>query len=692
MDQATGPQLWSLPLEVLDRIFWLVVGTRGGTDLFLSGDSLIRSRMERSHLHQIDLKDDRLNSTSRFPSHVLSFRHLRHLSVNRGCYVLTDAWKLAEILRQLPRELLSLKIVSLEADLTVWSQRPPTNAVGTYQPAKPWNELFPALETLYLRNGPAWDDQELSRLPPTLQSLTLVRQVPTSHVGSRRCIVSDALLLPRGLTFLQLGEGQIEKGNFSNLPPNLTTLIGISDLVFDVHPREMTEADACKAWRQLPRTMKKTPFFVQDYNLAISAAIPPALEVMRVLDFTREWKSMAPFPKGLTQLAALSTVFDHSALSCLPPTLKVLECSKILWKDLAEVHRTEISDMKAMIQAFDIRAHPHLAHAPNAKFWELTTLISAKKMSCFPPSLETLDLQYEFAPVAPYLLPSSLTSFISFRNFGDDIWDAKLGLLLPNLKNVHLNFSPADACLGYDSLLQALEGSFHLDSFYTYAPVPVDLGMAVRFPRNLGQLRVDPCCIKASELQNLPPQLKELSLNRIIMDQGFDDADCGIDTLLKNLPRSLTALSVSSLAEPNAPLPAPGTYTEWEYEPFFFKAESFRFMPPHLTDFRFYAQRIPAAALKYLQHLPLTNLSILLDTLTRGELSLLPRSLTRLDMDASSSKVTLEDMVFLPPHVAIGSNPMSHFSQLGRAYSKKLSEMKQETPDPRVLERLYSSP
>ena len=219
-----------LSLLLSDKSSFLVVS------LWKCGDVALNRKLAKTIRH-VDLKDVRLDSTSRYPKMLASLPNLRSLSLNRGEYHLTGSYtELISRLLLLPTdklEKLSLKCAEVSAMLLdpralALSTGPQTSFVYDL------STNFPALTSLSLKCGKLPSGKEpihLIRLPPQLIILKTPKFVFSSD--------SEAIFshLPRTLTSWKsqftwrdksLTHPAIVQAAFSRIfedaPPNLSHL------------------------------------------------------------------------------------------------------------------------------------------------------------------------------------------------------------------------------------------------------------------------------------------------------------------------------------------------------------------------------------------------------------------------------------------------------------------------------------
>lgn len=685
-----GSKIWNLSIETLDRVLWFSTSSSAYIYLLVCGDSRLSTLLRRSLNSSIDLKDERVYSTSRWPSLLPTYGHLRHISINRGEYMLSYPWMLARALRQLPQGLLSLKITSTEADLSLWSQRPPPDVTIDVGDAVPWKDMFPSLETLLLANGPHWDEGDLLQLPSSLLSLHFKRKSPHGQTLDASCFIKDFSHLPRGLTSLNLPTGDFELKDeiFASLPPNMTSLLGFGNVTSTL----CSDRDALHLiMRQLPKTLTESLCYYKDLTSSVVALMPPSLTVFH--SSSTDLPSDALLPSKLTSLTT-HIHWDESLLPLIPATVTLLDCSSIAWDELFTTYQAEISELREMASKFDFAGRLPQGRVHHPDYLALTASLAVKKPLVFPRGLKTLCVQRDLPQKAAYLLPSSVTSTTALDKLLEKRWTAKYSLLLPKLREVHhhVHSGKGDSFEAI-SFLTSLEGSL-VESISLPMRVSLGEGGISRFPRNLRKVKFDQVVLLASELRFLPAYLEEFAVYAVTMDHGVDSMEYGAHNILDQFPKSLKALSLSQFHNPDAgPISrfdGPDyDYEGWAFAPVVLTDECFRFLPPHLTSLAIWDQMVPITSLNWICSLPLTNLRIMFDKFDTDWWCLLPETITSLDMEASDCSILNSDFYKLPPYL---DHVAYHMSSLARIFGQDIRDkrkMPQSTPDHRVIEKLY---
>ena len=600
--------------------------------------------------------------------------------------MLSYPWKLAESLRQLPSHLETLNLTSSEADLSLWSQRPPSETSAMVSPSQPWSVMFPTLKHLSLSGGARWNEEELVHLPSTLEVLKIS---PMINEGIYN-LISDTLILPRGLTVLQLVHGGISNPskNLPNLPPNLAVLDGFILINPDVRFYDLTEQDYINLYSLLPRSLQKISFQLpEETSPAIVSVLPPSLQEFIYPPHYTDPPSLSVInvlPTHLVGLSLNSSVIDHPTLSLLPKTLKELQCKDIAWDGLFSDYENQIAGLIAEVPLFDLAAHPHTFDVQNPEFVEFSNHLASRKPAAFPPQLALLFCN-SIPRLAPYVLPSSITSLRINMKPELPQFDLGVSLLLPSLKSlIHAAAGPFSTPSHATTFFQSIEGS--LLRFYscsTYICLP--MGPTALPPRNLRILQLYGATLAASELVYLPPLLEQISISSIMLNEGPNHPQHGAETVFQNLPRSLRILSLSSVCVEHSLL------SNYESTPVLTE-NSFKYLPSNLCQLFFQwsykrkpSDAVPSGALPSLRYLPLAHLVLNLNSFSSKDIPFLPPDLSTFSVIAAEITITEDDFPLLPPNAKC-----SFPGSVGKAYDAwyaKFWSAPSETPDPRVVAR-----
>lgn len=279
-------------------------------DLWKTGDPILRAKLA-SAITYLYLKDNLLDSTSRYPKLVSSLRNLHYFSINRGNFpLMTTSRDLSSELQKLS-SLQTLKIQSSEAGTCLLNHAPTWSISNQKYVETPYGSilsnlidmarLFPYLSKLKLGSSNE-AISSFSGLPPTLTSLTL------RNIDSPASILAS---LPRNLTELK-GEmyDTTRTSDWLLAPPNLTRIPQINALGFDKLPPMLQDINlSIKYWStkdiELHDDLKSLSIEFTDSeaeDLPWTSELPKNLETFRVTtgDFTAT--SVASLPKSITSL------------------------------------------------------------------------------------------------------------------------------------------------------------------------------------------------------------------------------------------------------------------------------------------------------------------------------------------------------------------------------------------------------
>lgn len=605
--------------------------------------------------------------------------------------MLSYPWMLANALRQLPKGLISLKIVSSEADLSLPSQLPPINITMAASDSLSWKNLFPSLETLHLVGGPKWDENDLLQLPASLRSLHFERRSPPESLHDVTCLMTNFSYLPRGLTSLHMATADFDFDsiNFSQLPPGLTSLLGFSQKISILYNNPEI---AKKVLPHFPQSLTASFFYCPDLSASTLRVLPPSLT--KLLSSATTISAEVPLPSTLTSLDS-HIQWTKDILVHLPPTLQDLDCHSIDWEGLFSTYRAEISDLREMASTFDFTGRLPQGRVLHPDHVTFAASLAAKKPRIFPASLKKLCLQRDLPQKAAYLLPSSVVSIVALGKILDKRWTARYGLLLPKLNKIHFHMhSPTGDAFEAVSFLTCLEGS-SVKHIFRSMRTSLAEGVISRFPRNVLSLNIHSLVLLASEIRFLPPLLETISVFAINMDHGVSSELYGGHIILNAFPKTLKSLAVATFHDPdNGSAIWRFDDREYDYEAWcsnpetVLTAECFQYLPPHLTRLAISDQCVPVTALNHICALPITDLSIKFDGFNSAWWHLVPATITALDLDAPSYFPHPDELCKLPPYLERLTGHMTSLaSKFGQAIREK-RKAPQATPDDRVTKKL----
>lgn len=445
--------LTNLPPEVLRIILGYSSVTHKAIDLWKCGNLQLNAIMANGGCTEVCLRDEKWNSTSRWPKMLRHLRHLKSVRLFRSKYRLMEARDLGIELRHLPECLEELELECYEAescfldftgsvrlDIPEGSHFDSQMKSHGTQVSRLENDIwdigrkFPNLKTLILETTlAAIRDVELRKLPKSLTRLGLVGDTPfrgPDFIG----------LLPRSLQSATLGSSfDWNESLIKQLPPTITEL-STPFFLFqpEYSPREIGA---------FPRTI--TDFFCDPLPVSplMMELLPPHLISISIDTLSHEQSLIIPaknfeatwftfLPKHLTSLYLSSKSLSVPiVLAQLPRTLKSLTLENINWelnstpqypphltflsiKSVVGWEETHWKLFPSTLRSLIIWASQHivnidyLAHLPsNLDFlrldcqWHNITLNQALQAR-----ITTLHLSSAIEPSIVPLLPRSLTS------------------------------------------------------------------------------------------------------------------------------------------------------------------------------------------------------------------------------------------------------------------------------------------
>lgn len=571
--------LANLPSPILAIIFHGKV-SHLVINLWKCGNKQINQRLENG-IEYMDLKDCRLDTTSRYPKMLSSLRQLRYLSLDRGEWPLmaTPADVSAEIQRISPSKLETLKLICKDVASCLWQYDENKSPIYTdHEHGKsamlPLSAIFPHLVHLLVGDSTSKDllsSADLPRLPPTLRRLS----------GPLNCQNQPTLsLLPRSLEEwdINLSSGDFSTETFwSDPPPYLTTIKRVSIPFMLPLPKTLVNCrlqiggtpPSISVLNQLPPSLVDiTSFCTVDslnvFNEYMKMSLHPGLTRLE-LNLTSAWwpqvvHTIPKLPSTLTSLEFSSTIsygvssLDWSLLTeavdqmtaakfwpsgllslgsklpwsnddaYLPPWLEKVS---LFWPNNMEGDCLKTHLLPRSLKSLNIE----LFRPPEAQvFSEYLTFMNLAPG--FPPNLTELDIGgiwYTHTTLASLRhLPSSLTS-LRFKECYVILADEK-------------GKAPAAASAGDPGALASVDGPA-TDAIDASSIVNDDTAVSPAFPPHIKELELLQFNLAFLRHPNLlPPTLTKLYLSRADFASKHDVLDD-----LMHLPTSLTYLFMDTV-------------------------------------------------------------------------------------------------------------------------------------------------
>lgn len=513
-------ELADFPSEILAEILSYEPSSALTLSLWKCGNVHLQHRLSNT-VATIDLKDEALISTSRFPQCISRLKNLCSLTLSRGKWpLMSTAPQLSAYLRTLRLEKLETLSLTCEEYFSALedfgddaSSSEPTFTVDRLKQWALWNlsESFPKLTTLIVDAGghPKMVNQRLlSGLPNTLTRL----RVPQIR------LMSDSehfmSLLPRDLLLLET--------------------------ILDVHhsfDRNESSSDLV-AWQQ-PPPMLHTIRWVQLAGVSSFKFLPQSLTMADIHLRGTAWTPalIASLPPGFAKLDMdlcnhdndTSTHFD--ATKFLPPLLQSLSLSS-----------SALAQLGSSPSLFAALPRTLTEFKTDNSYVEVEWPLKADSFSMhhfWPSGLVYMNLAaYNLVPPDLQTLPSTLTS-LHLR------WSSEEPLNLAHLPRcLTLLHIVADTHLTFQGeLIKSL-----IDLSIGAGPVTLQKDLLSYLPSTLRQLSVytHSCAWRRMELPIWPSHLTKLEMDR----WSFDE--------FKMLPRTLKSLALWSSNIPTGFVPALG--------------------------------------------------------------------------------------------------------------------------------------
>lgn len=307
--------LASLPGSILDQILAFNVSS-GALNLWLCGDVKLQHKLS-THLTTLRLVDERLYSTSRFPSFATNLRVLRELVIDRDDNHLLYHQETFKIVKRLSSTLRTLKlkfndsfeVLDVQTDLAS-ANTPESDERLSIDTDWTIGSAFPLLETLEIHGAHGWTQRNFDRLPSSLTSLWL--ESPPLDPDFNKS-------LPRQL--LHLGTDRAPQTSpWSHLPPSLLSITW----------RSINSTDSTDWFGDLPRSLTAMNGQVLDVQVHTIKDLPSGLTALRDLEIDNfEDLPQVNFGSSFPHLTALTLDIFGSApplkIQMLPRTLTELE-------------------------------------------------------------------------------------------------------------------------------------------------------------------------------------------------------------------------------------------------------------------------------------------------------------------------------------------------------------------------------
>lgn len=410
-------KLASLPPDILGEILSNKHASFLTIALWKCGDSQLNHKLASSVTY-LRLKDNRINSTSRYPKLLSQLKALRHLDLSRG------KWHLMGSPSDLRQELQSLAGTKLEtlritsadsvASLLAFSHEQ-KEALGLKSRLWDLSEYFPILTTLKISKETDGEtdiaQEDFAGLPSTITRLItpVLRIWDLEH---RFCAT-----LPRSLQIWQVNVKVIEPTTNHSAHP-------VSDLFWDDPPPNLEKINpGFQLYDRPPTTFERMPKSLKQcwFNLRSSAwtvslyqSLPPYLKSLcsslvdmklfpSLTDY-RAWKT----PQHITSLHfhnGDSDPISAQFIASLPPTITSL---------------SQPASTKSYFDWDDMKNAIERASLSKISFWPplLTDLelglvpVPPDVLEYFPPTLRTLGISWDSPELASEKLPRNILSMM----------------------------------------------------------------------------------------------------------------------------------------------------------------------------------------------------------------------------------------------------------------------------------------
>lgn len=630
---------WSLavlPAEIIDRVL-LWEACSSPLLLWLTGNRLLQQKLK--HISVVSLKNGGKYSLNRFPKFLANLGALRELSIDRDykallCY--RTAWNtLRQVsgganLRKLELRFQNSYQLLFPDEAMERISRQSTEDTGL-SPAWCLKLAFPMLETLEIVGKTSWSLDEMDLLPPTITSLTLDMPTTTPHH-------TFASLLPRNLLHLKAMKYLPTSPEFlCYLPPALTSL----EVEWVLrHEEEVVEQDKLyyeKVLQRLPKTLTYFQPRLDRFPYSIVHSLPSTLTQLYLYN-----RYEPPFDLSLRE------VF---------PQLKYFRVSSITTQAILNLPLT-IENLQCEIAGSDIEGH---MWPKNLRELTLDKLSENTPTRHLPPNLCRFAMGSGFiSPSDVSLLSRGLTSLsIQWLEHQENID------FPPHLTSLRLDSQHDVTWVSLDSnqLLPAPSSTSNADP-EKHAPSarPTAVPHSAWFPlecvpRTVTDLRLT-FVLPASKLRFLPPRLKKLILEDIVIDDDFDalkeveavhrNFEVGRDEGIEELFdwTQLDKASVATLL--------PRTLKHWELTGNALLAEEFdwKHMPPTLHSFLLYSEEgLSGDAMRSIPNKHLRTLFTNAKLLTEEDIKALPSTIPALTLQLHDAPVTPAIVSYLPTGV-----------------------------------------
>lgn len=463
--------------------------------LWMTGNRPLQQLLARS-VSRIQLEDRSQFSLMRLPKIILSFTALREVCFNRDSHGLIYYKEAFDWVKGLPPTIRKLELRWHFADELMphfkEDDASPTSPPLGFGPNWSLGSAFPHLETLELYNRRTSTVPDFSALPATLTALT-ISHFHKPYVAS----------LPRQLLRLRIrGAPKTPEPDFlRDLPPHLTDLylhwqLRYTDLQGDVAFRS-------SVLRSFPRNLTQLPI-LYGFPMASLCELPPAITSLSLLG---EQEALNVDLSQLTpHLKQLETSMDlpPSTRASLPHSLTSIlisvtssDKSPYRWpKGLTELTLDDVTMM------FDFTMLPSwLRRLTLSQIKTSNIALLPRKLDSLTVGLEKFSEKIDFPPSLTLLL----VHFVD-----PDEWITYERSPLGGAK------SGADIPEDDDSDSETLDPScvMRVAKCFPYEMLPptiIDLEMEAVIP--------------ASKFKFLPPRLRSLHMERILVDYDFNGTD-----------------------------------------------------------------------------------------------------------------------------------------------------------------------
>lgn len=379
--------------------------------LWKCGDRSLNAKLAEG-IKYIHLKDERLETTSRYPKLLSSLSNLRYLSINRGVYSLMPYLELShelQLLQGRKMKVFELKCHNANRALRRYNitHSPPLelHSVFSRGDSRLWlSKVFPKLAHLRIRSHDnsksAISEKDFSGLPDGL----LYFSMPLLHAKSHQPIFST---LPRALEVLKtviVADTNFggESGKrllssdlyFADAPPTLTTIKGIQDF-------NHSDLDHLR----IPKSLTKCDIFchAQDWTLSTLSDLPLQLSISNTLMFSPDLFKSA-LDDAATLLAANITSLE---LSRLPSKVdEMIKFMQLLPRKLTRLSFSYVLPSDEVAERFEV-ALKTITWPSTLSYFSIWRRWPSHLVYLLPSSIKTLDMMWPASNSVH--LPSSLT-------------------------------------------------------------------------------------------------------------------------------------------------------------------------------------------------------------------------------------------------------------------------------------------